>query len=74
MEEKQLVYEVILTIWNLAKKYGFGRLNNEEWGSLIQEAMQNQRKYALIDGNIERLFRDMYSALEAFYERKQHDN
>lgn len=73
MEEKNLVYEVVLTIWNLAKKYGFGKLHNEEWESLIQEAMQNQRKYAQIDSSIERLFRDMYGALEAYYERKNNE-
>ena len=73
MEEKNLVYEVILTIWNMAKKYGFEKLTNEQWETLIQEAMQNQRKYAQIDSNIERLFRDMYGALEAYYERKNNE-
>ncbi len=72
MEEKKIVYEVILSIWNLAKEHGFERLTDEQWESLIEKAMQEQRKYSQVTPNIDKLFRDMYRALEEYYERKKH--
>lgn len=74
MEEKKIVYEVILSIWNLAKEHGFDKLTDEQWESLIEKAMQEQRKYSQVNTNIDKLFRDMYRALEEYYERKKNDN
>lgn len=74
MEEKKIVYDVILSIWNLAKEHGFDKLTDEQWESLIEKAMQEQRKYSQVNPNIDKLFRDMYRALEEYYERKKHDN
>lgn len=74
MDEKKIVYDVILSIWNLAKEHGFDKLTDEQWESLIEKAMQEQRKYSQVNTNIDKLFRDMYRALEEYYERKKHDN
>lgn len=74
MEEKKIVYDVILSIWNLAKEHGFDKLTDEQWESLIEKAMQEQRKYSQVNTNIDKLFRDMYRALEEYYERKKNDN
>lgn len=74
MDEKKIVYEVILSIWNLAKEHGFDKLTDEQWESLIEKAMQEQRKYSQVNTNIDKLFRDMYRALEEYYERKKNDN
>ena len=72
MEEKKIVYDVILSIWNLAKEHGFDRLTDEQWESLIEKSMREQRKYSQVNTNIDKLFRDMYRALEEYYERKKH--
>lgn len=74
MEEKKIVYDVILSIWDLAKEHGFERLTDEQWESLIEKAMQEQRKFAQFGESVDLLFRDMYRALENYYERKKHDN
>lgn len=74
MDEKKIVYDVILSIWNLAKEHGFDKLTDEQWESLIEKAMQEQRKYSQVNTNIDKLFRDMYRALEEYYERKKNDN
>ena len=72
MEEKKIVYDVILSIWNLAKEHGFDKLTDEQWESLIEKSMREQRKYSQVNTNIDKLFRDMYRALEEYYERKKH--
>ena len=74
MEEKKIVYDVILSIWNLAKEHGFDKLTDEQWESLIEKSMREQRKYSQVNTNIDKLFRDMYRALEEYYERKKNDN
>ena len=71
MDEKKIVYDVILSIWNLAKEHGFEKLTDEQWKSLIEKAMQEQRKFAQCGENVDLLFRDMYRALENYYERKK---
>lgn len=71
MDEKKIVYDIVLSIWNLAKEHGFETLTDEQWQSLIEKAMQEQRKYAQVSPSIDRLFRDMYRALENYYERKK---
>ena len=36
MEEKKIVYDVILSIWNLIKEHGFKQLSDEEWEHINQ--------------------------------------
>lgn len=74
MDEKKIVYEVILSIWNLAKEHGFEKLSDEQWESLIEKAMQERNQFKQHGEIIDLLFRDMYRALENYYERKKHDN
>lgn len=71
MEEKKIIYEIILSVWNLAKENGFDRLTDEQWESLIDKAMQEKKKFAQCGKSIDLLFRDMYRALENYYERKK---
>lgn len=71
MDEKKMVYEVVLSIWNLAKDHGFECLTDEQWKSLIEKAIQGQKKFAQCGENVDLLFRDMYRALENYYERKK---
>lgn len=70
MEEKKIIYEIILSIWNLAKEHGFERLTSEQWESLIEKAMRQKRDFGKYGKIIEMFYREMYRALENYYERK----
>ena len=70
MEEKKIVYDVILSIWNLAKEHGFEHLTDEQWESLIEKSMQERERFRQNGESIDLLFRDMFSALQSYYERK----
>ena len=37
MEEKKIVYTIVLSIWNLSKEYLFRHLNDEEWEELTEK-------------------------------------
>lgn len=71
MEEKKIVYEIIISIWNLAKEHGFECLSNGQWESLIEKSMAERDKFKQHGENIDLLFRQMYGALEQYYERKK---
>lgn len=70
MEEKKIVYDVILSVWNLAKEHGFERLTDEQWEDLINKASRENEKFKQCGENIDLLFREMYGALQHYYERK----
>jgi hypothetical protein len=71
MEEKKIVYEIIISIWNLAKEHGFEKLDDEQWISLIEKSMAERDRFVQNGENIDLLFRQMYGALEQYYERKK---
>lgn len=71
MEEKKIVYDVILSIWNLAKEHGFEKLTDEQWESLVEKAMQENKRFRQHGESIEFLFRGMFDALQSYYERKK---
>lgn len=71
MDEKKIIYEIILSIWNLFKKCGFEKLTDEQWESLVGKATAERDKFKKHGSNIDLLFRDMFSALQSYYERKK---
>lgn len=71
MEEKKIVYDVILSIWNLAKEHGFERLTDEQWESLIEKAGKERDKFRQHGECIDLLFRGMFGELQSYYERKK---
>lgn len=74
MDEKKIIYEIILSIWNLFKKYGFEKLTDEQWESLVGKATAERDKFNKHGSNIDLLFRDMFGALQSYYERKKNGN
>lgn len=73
MEEKKIVYDVILTIWNIAKEHGFEKLTNEQWESLVEQGQKECKRFREHGNNIELLYRGMFNELRSFYERKKHE-
>ena len=71
MDEKKIVYEIILSIWNLAKEHGFEKLTDEQWESLHEKAMQERDKFKQHGETIDLLFRGMFDVLRSYYERKK---
>ena len=70
MEEKKIVYDVIVSIWNLAKEHGFERLTDEQWESLHEKSVKEQNRFRQYGDNQELLFRGMFDSLRSYYERK----
>ena len=66
MEEKKILYEMILELWTLIKKYCFGVLDDDGWQAMTDEANALSNKYRGQNENIKRLFCDLYFAFERY--------
>lgn len=70
MEDKKVIYEIIIEIWNMAKEFGFKKLSDEEWEKFIASGIAFREKFVKEDKNIDLLSRGMFLALQNYYERK----
>ena len=70
MEDKKIVYDIILSVWNLAKEFDFKKLSDVEWDDFTSKAHELRNKFKQHGESIDLLFRDMFSALQSYYERK----
>lgn len=70
MNEKELIYNLILDTWNLLKKYNFKKLNNDEWGGFATESLELEQKYKKQSKEIFRLFIELNAAVRHYYESK----
>lgn len=71
MDEKKIVYDVILSVWNLAKDHGFDKLTDDQWESLVGKSMQEHSRFKQYGESVEMLYRGMFDALRSYYERKK---
>lgn len=71
MDEKKIVYDIILSIWNLAKEHGFEKLTDSQWETLVEKASVERQRFCQHGENIDHLFREMFGALQNYYERKR---
>lgn len=73
MEEKKLVYSVIVDCWSLFKDRINNNLSDAEWERLVNEANARSEHYRNNDVLVWNLFRDIYTALERYkQERDKH--
>ncbi len=66
MDEKKILYQIVLDIWELMKKYCFIKLDDDGWQFLTDEAKALSKKYKNENENIKKLFCDIYFAFERY--------
>lgn len=71
MDELRVIYELILAIWHLFKKYGVKRLDDDKWDSLLVDCDALRRKALEQGQEYYELFYDLYVALRNYYQRKE---
>ena len=73
MEEKKIVYQIIIDIWDMAKRYIFSPMGDEEWSAMSDEANIRSNRYRECNELIWHLYRDIYTAIE-HYAQEKHKN
>ena len=67
MEEKKIIYQIILDIWGLIKKYVLQPpLDDDGWEQFINEAKSVSNNYKAYDKNIQTLFSEIFHAVEKY--------
>lgn len=68
----KIIWELFTDVWHLARKYEFRKLTDTEWEQFKargEELLVKYRKHGL---DVEMLYRDIFRAAQAFYERRNH--
>ena len=70
MEEKKIVYEIIISIWNIVKEYFFQKKSDEEIGIMLDKVEAEEKRFLQYGETYNLLFRGIWSAFRQFYERE----
>lgn len=64
---KELAYRVFVDAWRLAAKYGFQKLDEDQWERFIDDAGFLMKRYKGTESEI--LFRKLFLAVQSVYEK-----
>lgn len=68
MEDKKIVYEIIISIWNIAKEYFFHKMSDYEIESMCKKASTEAERFKQYGEKYNLLFRRIWSAFVQYYE------
>lgn len=71
MDEKKIIYEIIISIWNIVKEYFFHQLSDDEIESMCKKASAESERFKQYGETYNLLFRGIWSAFVQYYERKK---
>lgn len=66
MEEKKIIYQIILDIWELTKKYVFKPLDDDGWEQFCNEAGVVSNNYRKCSKDVGMLFSDIFTAITKY--------
>ena len=69
MEEKKIVYEIIISVWNLVKEYFLHKLSEEEAEVVYAKSVAEANRFKEYGDSYNLLFRDLWLAFTKYYER-----
>ena len=65
----RIIYQVFTDVWRLARKYEFRRLTDSEWAAFCGQGEELLEKYREYGPEVETLYRDLFRAVQALYQR-----
>ena len=69
MQEKKIVYDIILSIWNIVKEYFFQQISDDEIENMFNQAKKEAERFKQYGETYNLLFRGIWSAFIQYYER-----
>lgn len=70
MEELKIIYGLITSVWKLIKKHGCNKLTDEQWETFVKDGMASRQAYLEKGEEYDLLYRDLFSAVQNYYIRK----
>ena len=71
MEEKKIIYDIILSVWNIVKTYFFHQLSDDDTENMCRKASAEAERFKQYGETYNLLFRGIWSAFVQYYERKK---
>lgn len=69
MEEKQIVYKIILDCWDMAKRYCFITLDDFKWEMWCKEIREKENEYKKHSNALWHLYSEIITAIQHYKER-----
>ena len=74
MDEKKIIYEIIISIWGIVKEYFFRQLSNDDIENMWNKAEEEEKRFLQQGESYNLLFRGIWSAFVQYYERSNTRN
>lgn len=66
----KMMWELFTDVWHLARRYEFRKITDAEWEQFKARGEELLEKYRKYGTDVEMLYRDLFQAVQAYYERK----
>lgn len=70
MDEKKIIYEIIISIWDMVKTYFFKPLSDDDTEKMFSQVKEEAERFKKYGETYNLLFRGIWSAFVQYYERK----
>lgn len=70
MDEKKIIYEIIISIWDIVKTYFFKPLSESEIDEMDSKAKSEANRFKEYGDTYNLLFRGIWIAFVQYYERQ----
>lgn len=70
MDEKKIIYEIIISIWGIVKEYFFHQLSDDDTEKMFSQVKEEAERFKKYGETYNLLFRDIWLAFIKYYERK----
>lgn len=70
MDEKKIIYEIIISIWGIVKEYFFNQLSDDDTEKMFSHVKEEAERFKQYGETYNLLFRGIWSAFVQYYERK----
>lgn len=73
MEEKKLIYQVVVDCWNIAKQFLFEPINDSKWDDFIEQGNRKSQEYKEEDEATKKLFCSIFNDFVIYKETKERE-
>lgn len=70
MDEKKIIYEIIISIWDIVKTYFFKPLSDDDTEKMFSQVKEEAERFKKYGETYNLLFRGIWIAFVQYYERK----
>ena len=71
MDEKKIIYEIIISIWAIVKEYFLHQMSDDDTEKMFSQVKEEAERFKQYGETYNLLFREIWSAFVQYYERKK---